>query len=350
MKPFAPEFHDSLIATMCYSECLTERIYAWSRWRAWANSSLFAASDWFEHRQPLDQIDCIVDLTWFKEGKPVDWVTGAPGSVRIPAREAAQQLKGQYSRAFAQLRFEGRLEFRDRKIYPVISPPTSKSNASDAEFSNWRDDPGFLEYWRVAEFSNFQAREDAKRQLAQAQKLLREQDRVAESAYREYRKTATSKAPILISVKVVSNTAAANGSEPETTTEPEPAAAVAPLPATPEETIAVQEAMNRYGSCDPDTAQRVIMNSRQECPDASVTEVVQVISEKGRNITGSTKNPIGLLVSIVPKGFRGYRRPEPANPNRQLKIEAWRAILADPDESEETKAEVRKFLAKELNE
>ena len=338
MKPFAPEFLDSLIATMRSSECLTERIYAWSRWRAWANSSLFAASGWFEHRQPLDQIDCIVDLTWFKEGKSVDWVTGAPESVRIPAREAAQQLKGQYSRAFAQLRFEGRLEFRDRKIYPVVSPASPKSNGPDAEFSNWREDLEFLKYWAVAEFSNFQAREDAKRQLAEAQKLLRAQDRVAEAAYREYLKQATPEPPILISVKVVSNTATTDGPEQQPSQQ-EPAAAV-PLPPTPEEITRVQEVTSRYGSCDPDTAERIIVNSRKEYPDASAAEVVQMISEKARSIKRDTESPIGLLVKIVPRGFRGYRRPDP-DPPPSPPIEPACKLCGDSGWVGQTGAELR---------
>jgi hypothetical protein len=86
--------------------------------------------------------------------------------------------------------------------------------------------------------------------------------------------------------------------------------------------------MSQHGSCDPDTAERVIMNSRQECSDASAAEVVQMISEKGRSITRSTKNPIGLLVSIIPKGFRGYRRPE-AIPLASLPVEPVCKLCGD---------------------
>jgi hypothetical protein len=300
LKPFAPEFLDSLIATMRYSECLTERIHAWGRWRAWGNSSLYAVSDWDAGR-PLDQLDCIIELAWFKAGKPVEWVIGAPEHVREAERNTGRSLKGQYSRAFARLVSERRLEIKGRKIYPVVSPDNLEVKPKVAGSSNFQGDEEFMKWWEVADSSNFQAFKVAWTTFVEARK-------VARNAYRQYQETATPEPPIIIPVKVVSNTAAADGPEQQ------PAAAVLSGP-TADETATVHEAMSRYGPCDLDTAERVIENSRQECPDVSADEVVQMIVEKGRNITRSTQRPIGLLFSIVPKGFRGYRRPEPTPPS-----------------------------------
>lgn len=47
LQPFAPESIDSLVAVMRDpNDCLSERMFAWAKWRVWSNSSEYAASDW----------------------------------------------------------------------------------------------------------------------------------------------------------------------------------------------------------------------------------------------------------------------------------------------------------------
>jgi len=344
-KPFAPDFIDSLTATMRFSESLTERIYAWVRWRAWGNSAQFAATDWAKDRQrPLDQIDCIVDLRWFEEGKPLEWITGAPESVRTPARENTETRRAQYSRGFGRLEDEGRIEFKGRKIYPVVSPTPQKSAASRAEISNFRTDSEFLAHWKDTEFSNFLAREHAKQQLAEAQKLLREHDRIAEAAHRKYRQSATSDEPILMSVKTVVITATAEAPSPD----PEPAAAAVPPPSGPQiqtahrrppdswepttdEVAEVRTALAPFGPADFETAERLIVRCRQKCPDATAPEVAQMISEKSPSITRNTQNPIALLMKIVPPAFEGYRETMDWEQAAKRKVADLEKRLLDPD-------------------
>jgi hypothetical protein len=73
---------------------------------------------------------------------------------------------------------------------------------------------------------------------------------------------------------------------------------------TPEELEAVSNAMaERCPAVDDDAVKQVIRGSRAVVADATAQEIVDAVREKSKYIKRQTDNPVGLLISIVPKHF-----------------------------------------------
>jgi hypothetical protein len=216
LKPFGPEFTSSLIATMRRSRCHSERIYAWHRWRAWGNSSKYPVTHWDKTRAALlDQIDCAVELEWFREGRTVESVINAAPEERETARKQMESRKGRYSRCHARLRQQGRLAFDGQRYYAVISPDATpepaKNDSSVAVTGNWNDlsysfystDKNYLQWMGsadapVAVTGNWEALEKARNARAEAEKQIRNALKAVRNDYRNYLQRATGGEPDLI--------------------------------------------------------------------------------------------------------------------------------------------------------
>jgi hypothetical protein len=236
---FGPEFHDSMVRVMASPPrvaCLTERYWAWVRWRAWCNSSEFAVSSWDnDPREPqyaLDQTDAALDIWWFKHGRPAEWVEGAPRKFRDHERQRkeVQHFKARISEAAAKVEARGSYKSKTGKLYAVVSPldgdSAPKPPPAVAGSSNrYLSDKDFLTWWSVAGSSNYQAFLDARSAFNEAR-------RVARSAYREYVAQATPAAGILIDVIALPNAgnrAAPAGKQAATPITPDPLPACLPL-------------------------------------------------------------------------------------------------------------------------
>jgi hypothetical protein len=228
-KPFAPDFIDSLITVMRATEdaCWTEQVWAWQRWRSWANSSKYAVSDWNPDKAwYLDQLDCCLDLWWLQQGRDVKWIDGLSRQAREDYRKDFRRkrdereypdlvaLKYPINRAFSQLQSRGNLDFEGRKIYSLVSPTTKSTSPKVAGPRNFSfDDEDFMSWWKVAGPRNFSDFQEARERYNEAKK-------VARSAYRKYLDHKTFEDPILIE-KITSNTSSSSISsvlEEETTT------------------------------------------------------------------------------------------------------------------------------------
>lgn len=127
------------------------------------------------------------------------------------------------------------------------------------------------------------------------------------------------------------------------------------------------EVLSGYGAVDDDVVTRLRSATAEVCADYTEDELIHFVHIKGaqaRRTDRRITNPIGFLLTAVPKCFRGesfqaFRRAK-AEQERQVleqrarqmaEVEAWResqqAILDDPASSEEDKQWARKFMATE---
>ena len=196
LKPFSPEFFDSLYLTMRLGPgmiCLTEQVWAWVRWRTWGNSSERAMSGWDGSAYGLDQTDCALDLYWFRTGKSPEYVEGAPRELRRQERQSAgvKAMKYRVSRAFAKVEARGHIDMIGHEIYARVSPQVIESSLKVAEPATFEKDEEFLSWWKVADACNFSEWEDSRSRYYSARK-------VARARYKEYRDPQLSPPPILI--------------------------------------------------------------------------------------------------------------------------------------------------------
>jgi hypothetical protein len=124
------------------------------------------------------------------------------------------------------------------------------------------------------------------------------------------------------------------------------------------------DALSQYGAVDDDVLNRLRAQTQSVCPDFTEEELVHFIHSKGQLIRrrdSSISNPIGFLLTSVPKCFAGeafqlfritqrdIRQREAAErAQRNAEFENWRreqqSVLDDPKASEEDKHWARKLL------
>jgi hypothetical protein len=69
---------------------------------------------------------------------------------------------------------------------------------------------------------------------------------------------------------------------------------------------AVYKALSQFGTVDDDVLQSLTASCKQAAPDCTDDEIVHFISEKGAMVrAGRINNPIGFLLTAVPKCFSG---------------------------------------------
>src|SRR5262252_3434082 len=156
LKPFGPDFLDSLAAVMKHSACLDEAVWAWVRWRSWGNSSVHCVDHWNPRQARfLKQLDCIVDISSLRAGLSFEDLTKMTGAEREAERSSplVDRLKSQFSRAFAAVEARGNIRFDGQKIAALVEPaePKAKKVAGSSNFSG---DKAFMEWWKVAGSSN----------------------------------------------------------------------------------------------------------------------------------------------------------------------------------------------------
>jgi hypothetical protein len=217
-KPFAPDFIDSLITVMRATEaaCWTEQVWAWQRWRSWANSSKYAVSDWNPDKAwYLDQLDCCLDLWWLQQGRDVKWIEGQSRQSREDYRKDFRRkreeqeypdlvaLKNPINHAFSKLHSRGNLDFGGRKIYALVSPPATPpspkiTRTNDLSIKNKK----FMDWWKITWTNDFQEFEEARKRYNEARQIAR-------TAYQRYLDQGISEAPILIE-KIIDNTSSSS--------------------------------------------------------------------------------------------------------------------------------------------
>ncbi len=126
--------------------------------------------------------------------------------------------------------------------------------------------------------------------------------------------------------------------------------------------VAIYQALSKYGPVDDDVLTRLIANSRLATPDSTEDEIIHFIEEKGAIVrAGRIHNPIGFLLTAVPKCFSGetfrfYREEQARHREReaaaaaraQLEAEEWKReqhrLLLDPNTPEDHKNMIREWL------
>lgn len=124
-------------------------------------------------------------------------------------------------------------------------------------------------------------------------------------------------------------------------------------------------ALADYGHPDDDVARQLLTRCRTAAPDCSTEDIVHFVHQKGallrQDRSGRIANPLGFLLTAVPKCFSGetfdryreqlrqsreFQRLEHEQQSREL--EQWRrehqAVLEDPAASEEDKRFARQVL------
>ena len=124
------------------------------------------------------------------------------------------------------------------------------------------------------------------------------------------------------------------------------------------------EALSIYGTVDDDALARLRSAVEEICPDCTEAEIIHFVHAKGEQLRRSNSrvsNPIGYLLTAVPKCFAGQsflsfreqewerRRQEDEERERQRReLEVWKrsqqAILDDHTSTEEAKYWARKLL------
>jgi hypothetical protein len=122
----------------------------------------------------------------------------------------------------------------------------------------------------------------------------------------------------------------------------------------------VSAALRPYGDPDDDAVNALVDACRSHAPDATAEEIAHFVREKGKLITRKITNPVGFLLTAVPKcfvsdSFREYREQrtrersqqiawEPEDPRAERLRKEGEADLANPNISEEEKRLIRKCL------
>jgi hypothetical protein len=127
---------------------------------------------------------------------------------------------------------------------------------------------------------------------------------------------------------------------------------------------ALHTALSTYGVVDDDAITRLRQQTLTRCPDCTEEEIIHFVHAKGallRKPESRITNPIGFLLTAIPKCFEGQSlhafrtsRQETTNRSRQelaeqnAKVDAWRreqqAILDNPEASDDQRYWARKWL------
>jgi hypothetical protein len=101
----------------------------------------------------------------------------------------------------------------------------------------------------------------------------------------------------------------------------------------------IVQALAQYGTPDDQAVDQLWRACLVVCPDATADEVVRLIDEKGRQIARnrSVKNPIGFLLTAVPKCFR----PESIAVLRQQR---QRVLQLEAEQKEDEKRQEQEYI------
>lgn len=135
---------------------------------------------------------------------------------------------------------------------------------------------------------------------------------------------------------------------PDPPTTPE-TTAVAVIPKDSQEAEEVRAVLAQYGTTDPPTARRMIDECRKIAPNCTALEICHFIRRKGDELVRrpSVKNPIGLLLKVVPHDFEGdFRQRLQEPPPRQAMSAADRKLQDEVDRIKQVAAMAKWWSSK----
>jgi hypothetical protein len=124
----------------------------------------------------------------------------------------------------------------------------------------------------------------------------------------------------------------------------------------------IYAALSQFGLVDDDVLRRFAASCYQAAPDCTDEDILHFIQEKGAIVrAGRISNPIGFLLTAVPKCFSGesfqhyrvekrilFERRAEAEERSKREAEEWRheqqRLLLDPDVADDHKAMIREWL------
>lgn len=177
---------------------------------------------------------------------------------------------------------------------------------------------------------------------------------------------------------VIPTGTAPTGISPRVGVTPTPSVGVAPaqpVGATPTQIVrqpiskdtssslsSILQALNQYGTPDDDIAQKLLHACKREAPDCTEVEIVHFVHQKAALIrNGRISNPLGFLLTAVPKCFTGqafvlYREQEQKRQDQdkirreqeEAEIREWKCeqelVLSDPNASDQDKQFAKQIL------
>src|SRR5262245_24064915 len=238
---------------------------------------------------------------------------------------------------------------QDNLLYPSDTPPVSQDSPPTTDTGgNTATATGgnIATTWNIAGIlirpdqlpTDPEANTAARQSLTELSTGFNDSLKTLRTGYRKVVRQGISEHSILIDKSRRREDKAAAAPEEKNTDAQEEPAAADPITQPPEtqpsdsvEESVVQEALSTYGPTDRETARKVIRDSSKHFPEAEPVEIVQMIHSKASGRRGEVRTIIGLLVSIVPKGFEGYRRlprqPSPRDVMEEQNIQIWRSWL-----------------------
>ena len=341
---YTPEFNDALEALM-HDQFATyaERILAWIKRNSWGRDSWYAITE---------------------SGK-VAWQSDCAGELRIDKRGVSKAIK--------YLIHRGYLLDELKLLYPVVSPTLGLEQkvAGAGDFFTI-----FVEEWKVAHSTDFQELQVSRSNVARLRKVML-------SDFKKWKasQTSTEKSPASPSderrLKSVGTylptrhisryvgTESPGGLSDQPTDlpaikSPEPESPQTEEPSSQEpsgiekEILAlptVRQLQKRLHSMPSPELLRKIAQNLQGAPLEGFNARIEQ-----RFSSVKTFGFLQHLASDVGNAYRQACQPNQrlettqrneSEVQRRLKIEAWKAIVADPDESPQAKAEAKKFLEAE---
>lgn len=326
-RPYALMANTELEATMNDRILpIVTRVKAWIIRKSRGNLCLYCVND---DRNPAYQVDCAKEL-----------------GLSEPT----------VSKTMKFLEQRGHLDRRGpaKILYSVLEPVLGPDPVKHANDPAYQD---FFENWKVASQASFEEMETALAAKKVAESTIKKIKKLIESDYRELRRaqetaghdvykaidTKDSKqedfeaAPFPAPEHLYKPSASSSpsvSSEPTTTVaavvEIAPRTPAPPPPVTdPDETEQVLAAMLEHSEAEPDAARRMIAACREFAPDASAEDICRHIDGKGR-LALRRDNPVGFLLTVVPKTFERWRKP-PGQANNSLSDEEAERIRSDTD-------------------
>jgi hypothetical protein len=323
-RGFSVHFNAALEAEMMDTALpVAERVKAWLLRTAWGNFSEYPVTG--IQGTPLGQKDCAAKLALKKT------VT---------------------SNAFRRLERRGYIRSQGRlwRLNDTPVPPQGKAGPS-------ADYQAFLGEWQATHPEESAELEVARSTVERIRKVIL-------SDYKRSRALRRSGRPILIDKTENSNngnaSSAAVSPVRESTT---PTAEALRSTACPNPLRDIIRALGTYCTSDDEAAKILLRRCREHAPDARPEEVAFFVHEKGRLLRkGSIENPIGFLLTVVPKCFEGesFAQWRQQQHEKAVAAEASRArheadyqaflreqqdVLGDPNASDEARLFAQKILS-----
>jgi hypothetical protein len=102
-----------------------------------------------------------------------------------------------------------------------------------------------------------------------------------------------------------------------------------PKPTDP--VVVVREALSRYGAPTEQAAAKLIAQCRASCPGCTIDQIVETIHSLGSGINGGTRNPVGMLLTQVPRIIKAQTAKPPPESEDERRQREYGEVLEHPD-------------------